>query len=465
MKRKLAFAVVLGWSFSVPSTVRGDTFHVPGDFANIKDALAAAVDGDTILVGPGTYVGRIDFTGKDVDLRSTDGPETTTIQSDGGPTVHIGPGGRIDGFSITDGTGDFGAGMVVMGTGTVIEGNIFRNNAQGGGGFGAAIGGNSSSPTIRGNAFRQNTCDGQFLSGVVSFVNSSSPRIENNIFEDNPCRAINLTLPVGNQPQIVNNTIVRNPTGIRLDRRISAAAQTYRNNILYDNQIGLEVDFGIEAFNPVWEHNLVFGNVVDYDGIASQTGLSGNISQDPLFVDEMSDYHLRPESPAIDAGSASGAPAEDFDGTPRPLDGNGDSVAAFDIGAFESLPPPTDFFTVTPCRLADTRNPISPSGGPALVAEATRDFPVTGLCGIPSAAKAVVVNLAVVEPDSGGHLRLFAAGSALPAASTISFVPGMTRSNNAIISVGAGGQIAIYCHMGSPLGQTHFVLDVFGYFE
>jgi hypothetical protein len=468
MKRKAScFAVVLGWALSVPSTSRADTFLVPGDFPNIKEALAAVADGDRILVGPGTYVGSIDFTGKDVELRSTDGPETTTIKGDGGTTVRIGPGARIRGFSITDGAASFGAGMDVVGSGTVIEGNIFRGNAQGAGGFGAAIGGNNSSPTITGNVFRQNTCDGQFLSGVVSFVNSSSPRIENNIFEDNPCRAINMTLPAGNQPEIVNNTIVRNPTGIRVDRRISTAAQTYRNNILYDNQIGLEVDFGIEADNPVWDHNLVFGNVVDYQGISSQTGLSGNISQDPLFVDGMSgNYHLLPGSPAIDAGTGTGAPPEDFDGSPRPLDGNGDLVAAFDIGAFEFLlSPPADFFTVAPCRLADTRDPIDPSGGPALVAEATRDFPVAGPCGIPSTARAVVVNLAVVGPGAAGHLQLYPTGIVVPATSSINFVAGATRANNAIVPLGAGGQIAVYCHLASPLGQTHFVLDVFGYFQ
>ena len=40
--------------------------------------------------------------------------------------------------------------------------------------------------------------------------------LANNIFEDNPCRAVNMTLPEGNAPTVVNNTIVRNRVGLEL---------------------------------------------------------------------------------------------------------------------------------------------------------------------------------------------------------------------------------------------------------
>lgn len=56
----------------------------------------------------------------------------------------------------------------------------------------------------------------------------------------------------------------------------------------------------------------------------------GNLDADPLFVDpEGGDYRLQAGSPAIDAGTTEGAPAEDLDGNPRPL-GTG-----VDIGAYE----------------------------------------------------------------------------------------------------------------------------------
>ena len=58
----------------------------------------------------------------------------------------------------------------------------------------------------------------------------------------------------------------------------------------------------------------------------------GNIDGDPLFTDaENGDYHLSAGSPCIDAGTASGAPGEDFEGDLRP------QGAGVDIGADEYL--------------------------------------------------------------------------------------------------------------------------------
>lgn len=123
------------------------------------------------------------------------------------------------------------------------------------------------------------------------------------------------------------------------------------------------------------------------------------------------------------------------------------------------------YHTLTPCRVADTRDASGPSGGPALAANAARTFPVANLCQIPATAKAVAINLAVFFPDSDGDLRVYPAGGAVPLASAINFRAGIVRANNAVVPLGAGGQISVQCDMASPTGSTHFFFDVFGYFE
>jgi hypothetical protein len=121
------------------------------------------------------------------------------------------------------------------------------------------------------------------------------------------------------------------------------------------------------------------------------------------------------------------------------------------------------FYTLTPCRLADTRWPAGPSGAPSLPASTTRVFPVAGLCGVPPTAEAVAVNVTVVNATNVGHFRLYPAGADLPLTSTINFAASVTRANNAVIPLGTAGEVAVLCAM--PAGSADFVLDVTGYFE
>jgi hypothetical protein len=310
-----------------------ETTIIGASLSSIQDQIDVASPGDTIFVAPGIYVGGLNFNGKDITVESTDGPDNTIIAASGfnATAVQIGPDGAMVDFTITNAND---TAINVSGQGALIKGNIFQGNS---GSFGVAIRGNNASPVIEQNIFRNNSCDNQGLSGVVSFVNSSSPVIVNNVFENNMCRGINLTLPSGPTPVVINNTLVRNRAAIYVDRRVSQVAQIYRNNIIVENEIGMEVDLGSESDNPVWENNLVFDNVINYSGISDQTGINSNIASNPLFIDVMTgDYHLQSGSPAIDAGSELNAPVIDFDGTTRPIDGNSNGTAETDIGAFEA---------------------------------------------------------------------------------------------------------------------------------
>ncbi len=125
-----------------------------------------------------------------------------------------------------------------------------------------------------------------------------------------------------------------------------------------------------------------------------------------------------------------------------------------------------EFFTVTPCRLADTRNPPGASGGPALSANSGRTFPVSGLCSIPSTAKAVALIVVAVAPSDSGDIRLYPAGGTAPTTSAINFRVGITRANNAVIPLGTSGQISAFCDMpAGSTGSTHLVIDAYGYLQ
>jgi hypothetical protein len=127
--------------------------------------------------------------------------------------------------------------------------------------------------------------------------------------------------------------------------------------------------------------------------------------------------------------------------------------------------PATNFYTLTPCRIADTRNAAGPLGGPALQPDgAARVLPVLSAgCGIPSGAAALAVNVTVTQPAAQGLLRLFAADQPLPGTSVISFSAGQTRANNAIVSLPADGSGGIAVKLESS-GSVQVIVDVTGYF-
>jgi len=121
------------------------------------------------------------------------------------------------------------------------------------------------------------------------------------------------------------------------------------------------------------------------------------------------------------------------------------------------------FFPLPPCRIADTRSPAGPLGGPMLRNGQARDFPVLqSACGIPGTAEAYSLNLAAV-PRNGRSLLYMTAwptGQPQPSASTLNAPTGTVVANAAIIPAGDGGGVTV-----SPFGNdTDLVIDINGYF-
>jgi hypothetical protein len=127
-------------------------------------------------------------------------------------------------------------------------------------------------------------------------------------------------------------------------------------------------------------------------------------------------------------------------------------------------PRPLGFYTLTPCRLVDTRNPPGPAGGPALQPGKLRAFSLAGSCAVPETARALSVNVTVVQPAAGGQLVLFAADQPLPYSTVISFSAGQVRGNNAVLSLSTDGQGGILVN-NQTTAPVQLLIDVNGYFQ
>jgi hypothetical protein len=179
--------------------------RVPSDHPTIQAAINVATFGDTVLVAPGTYRENINFGGKAITVRSESGPQGTII--DGGnatitaPVVEFTSGeGRdsvLNGFTLQNGRGDLGSGIMIEGSSPTITNNEIRSNhssCSGGGIF--IISGPpfipTSSPliqrnTITGNIteFKSNRCSFGDGGGGISIRGPSSVEILDNVISDN----------------------------------------------------------------------------------------------------------------------------------------------------------------------------------------------------------------------------------------------------------------------------------------
>jgi hypothetical protein len=166
----------------------------------------------------------------------------------------------------------------------------------------------------------------------------------------------------------------------------------------------------------------------------------------------------------VNAGTLTATTRPHATGTVSVVVTNPDVTAATLPNAFFYDPPSsaTRFFTLPPCRVVDTRGG-APVGGPALAAWAQRVVTVAGICGIPSNAVSISVNVTVV-PGAAGYLSLFPGNAVNPGASSINFGAAQIRANNSVLRLSTDGAGTISVVNGS-VGANHVILDVNGYFR
>src|SRR6185369_6690482 len=197
-------------------------------------------------------------------------------------------------------------------------------------------------------------------------------------------------------------------------------------------------------------------NVFLYDRIAGTTALVSHVSSSEVTTGMLA---IRTDAPArISADGAWVAFA-----SPSPDLVAGDHDGTWDALLYANVLPGRDFFTVTACRILDTRQAAQ---SPALSSGLRRIVLAAGTCGIPATARAIAVNLTVVQPSAAGYLALHAGDIAPDTTSSLNFSTGQTLANNAIVPLAfdGSGTLAVTPLVGGN-GTVHLILDVSGYFE
>ena len=495
------------------------TINVPSSQPTIQAGIDAAAAGDTVVVAPGNYHELIDFKGKAIEVRSSAGPATTTIDGGGQPhvvTFHSGEARSsvLRGFTVTNGVVDpSGGGVSISGASPTIIGNVITGNvapARTGSGVGIYVG--SGSPLIQGNSIVANP--GGAIGGGIE-AQHATPDIVGNLiernsasfgagvdmssgtFRDNVVRANTGTsagagLLIGDNATVVDNLIIGNSSssiagGVAWT---SSAGGTFVNNTVVDNHApdasGIFVGGnGLTAWNNVlagphgvpvvdcttgadagwtFSHNDVYnGTASPFAGCADPTASNGNISADPRLGADGSTPAA--DSPVIDAGdnAAPVLPATDVNGAPRISDGDASGVATVDMGAVE-LPPATvagdRYHPLTPARVLDTRIGVGAPVG-KLGAGTPMVLQVTGQGGVPATGvSAVALHVAVTEPTAPSWLAAWPAGGPWPGVANLNFIAGQTVSNLVVVKVGAGGAVDLL----NSVGATHVVADVAGWY-
>jgi Concanavalin A-like lectin/glucanases superfamily/Immunoglobulin I-set domain len=305
---------------------------------NIQDAVDAATNADTVLVGNGVY----QFGGrggirvaiaKTITVQSVDGPFATSIvgfqipgKTNGYVAVRCASvmnGATLSGFTLTGGATTYnpnpigsGAGVYCQSSNATVSNCIIVGNQS------ANSGGGSYSGTLVNCIIANNSAAGGGGGAFDSTLNN--------------CLIVSNSAGYGGglgSDEYLFPTVLNNCT-------VYANSATYGGG-LYGFRLGAEADFTasncvvMSNTAPVGSNYVQGGDayyVLNYCCITPlPSGGLGNITNNPLFVNPAAgDFHLQSNSPCINSGNnAYVSTSIDLDGNPRISGGT------VDIGAYE----------------------------------------------------------------------------------------------------------------------------------
>ena len=319
-------------------------------FATIQKAANVAQAGITIHVLPGTYTQPVSSLAKGTaQARITfisDVKWGAKIKTRGVRTSWTNWGNYVDiqGFDIT---GDGDIGINDYGSYVRIIGNHVHDYAS------ASCGSNGAAGID--DSVNNGNHDNQVIGNVVNNIGPAFPtycNLDQGIYHSTPGGYIanNIVYHVAafgiqtwhaaSSVTIANNLIFECGRGGIL----VAANQTLADNFLVVNNISVHngntgiYEYGTTGIHNRFLNNLVYANPIN---LLLQHGNTapGTLTVDPRLVNYQQngsgDYHLSAVSPAIGAGTSTGAPSFDIDGVPRALG------QAVDIGPYVYLSQPS----------------------------------------------------------------------------------------------------------------------------
>ena len=317
------------------------SIHVPGDAATIQAGIDRAMDGDTVLVASGTFMGygntNLDFHGKSIIVASEAGPDSTMISCENINRGFIFTSGEgwssvLEGFSILKGHSQHRGGGIKIdgGAAPVIRFcRLVRNSADEGGGGMSIV---KSSPLISNCSFTDNTA----TDGGALFLHESTATIAGCDVRRNEALEAGGGVLADQGAPLFTNCLILNNKG-----RWGAGFYCVESSaVLKHVTIAGNDSTGVRCMNGslqiidciIWDHSIAIDLMsgvlsVTWSDIERGWPGTGNINSDPKFKSE-SDFHIGRTSPCIDSGIY----AEiliDIDGDPRPLGGG------YDMGADE----------------------------------------------------------------------------------------------------------------------------------
>lgn len=315
----------LVWLFAVLASgtlIHAAVINVPADQPTIQDAIDIAQNGDTVLVAPGTYLENINFSGKSITVKSSNGYKVTII--DGGHsnsvvTFDSGEGRKavLHGFTIQNGEAnsstDFeGGGISISNASPTITGNIVKHNNAVNGGGGIAV--QFSSALVQGNLVENNSQTPGYSGGTgggIAVNGTGSAQIIGNTIQNNSWASSNgggIVLLAAGTPTLKNNIIDGNVAdsegeggGILIESESNAVIV---QNLIYNNSAGQGsgIFFNVpEGYSgPVFINNTIVGtsssqgSAVYASGFDDQVQFFNNLmvgpgKGSPVFCDSTSD--------------------------------------------------------------------------------------------------------------------------------------------------------------------------------